>query len=224
MEVQIENKDKNWTPDRLVIAGYTAKDQDAARKHIEELKELGVPAPPRIPMLYDLTPALLTSDSTITVVNDHSSGEVEVVLLDIDGTRYLGLGSDHTDRVLEAVSIQKSKQVCPKPISKELWKLDEIEEHMGEIELRSWMTINGEEALYQEGKLSSFLSPAELLQIVEERGYNSSNLALFCGTPPLIEGEFIFGEAFRAELFDRKLERKITLSYKVQLLKDAEEE
>jgi hypothetical protein len=224
MEIQIENKKRNWAPDRLVIAGYTAKDQEAAKRHIEELKELGVPAPPRIPMLYDLSPGLLTSESTIAVVNNDSSGEVEVVLLEVDGTWYLGLGSDHTDRVLEAVSIQKSKQVCPKPISKELWLLSEIEDHMGDIELRSWMTHNGEESLYQDGKLESFLSPKELLQIVDERGYSSSGLALFCGTPPIVNGEFIFGEAFRAELYDRKLERKITLSYKTKLLKDAEEE
>ena len=45
------------------------------------------------------------------------------MLLNIEGEWYVGIGSDHTDRVLEAVSIRKSKQVCAKPISKELWPL-----------------------------------------------------------------------------------------------------
>ncbi|RFU64944.1 DUF2848 family protein [Peribacillus glennii] len=224
MKIKIDGNLTNWVPKRLVIAGYTAKDQEAAQKHIDELKELGVPAPPRIPMLYDLSPGLLTSEPSISVVNNDSSGEVELILLDLDGTWYVGLGSDHTDRVLEAVSIQKSKQVCPKPISQDLWLLSEIEGHMDQLEMRSWVTVNGEESLYQEGRLESFLSPKELLKIVDERGYSSSGLALYCGTPPIVNGEFIFGEAFRAELTDPILERKITLSYKTDILKIAEEE
>lgn len=70
-----------------------------------------------------------------------SSGEAEVALLDIHGDWYVGLGSDHTDRALEAVSIHESKQICSKIISKQLWALDSVLDHWDEIELKSWVSL-----------------------------------------------------------------------------------
>lgn len=193
------------------------------RKHIAELEELGIPAPPRVPMLYDLSPRLLRTDERMTVVGGDGSGEAEVVLLEKDGEWYVGLGSDHTDRALEAVSIQKSKEACAKPIGRELWTLDSALEHWDAIEMRSWTDIGGEERLYQSGTLGEFLHPGEVRRIVRERGYDSPGIAIFCGTLPL-HGEFVFGGAFRAELSDPAKGRKLTLRYDTYRLQDAEEE
>ncbi|MFD1776253.1 MULTISPECIES: DUF2848 family protein [Paenibacillus] len=223
MEFICEETVISWSPQRLVIAGYTGKDQEAVKKHIEELKELGVPAPPQVPMLYDLSPELLLTSNEITVVQNDSSGEAEVVLLHINGSWYAGLGSDHTDRILEAVSIQKSKQVCAKTVTKELWLLDSFINRWDEIEIKSWVQINGSEQLYQSGRLGEFLHPEQLMRIVEERGYAGSDMALYCGTLPL-HGGFVFGGVFRAELVDRKTGRKLELKYQMKLLKNAEEE
>ncbi len=33
-----------------------------------------------------------------------------------DGKRYLGIGSDHTDRKVETYNITVSKQMCDKPV------------------------------------------------------------------------------------------------------------
>lgn len=213
----------HWTPERLVIAGYTGKDQDAVKKHIDELKELGVPAPPQVPMLYDLSPELLQTSEQITTVQNDGSGEAEVVLLDVGGRWYVGLGSDHTDRVLEAISIQKSKQVCAKPVTREVWPLESIIHRWDEIEMNSWVQVNGEEKLYQSGKLGEFLHPKDLMSIVKDRGYASSNMALYCGTLPL-HGGFVFGGNFRAELVDQQEGRKLELYYSTHILKNAEEE
>ncbi|WP_036745697.1 DUF2848 family protein [Paenibacillus sp. UNC451MF] len=212
-----------WTPERLVIAGYTGKDQEAVKKHIDELKELGVPAPPQVPMLYDLSPELLQISEEITVVQNDGSGEAEVVLLDVGGSWYVGLGSDHTDRVLEAVSIQKSKQVCAKPVTKEVWSLESIIHRWDDIEMNSWVQVDGEEKLYQSGKLGEFLHPNDLMRIVKDRGYVSSNMALYCGTLPL-HGGFVFGGTFRAELVDKQEGRKLEIQYNTHILKNAEEE
>ena len=125
------------------------KRSDALRAHIEELEKIGVPAPQTVPMIYQLSPELLSTETEISTVRNDSSGEVEVVLLNIEGEWYVGIGSDHTDRVLEAVSIQKSKQVCAKPISKELWPLSSIEDHWDDLQLKSWYSVNGEVQLYQ---------------------------------------------------------------------------
>jgi hypothetical protein len=223
MEFLCNETTLNWIPQRLVIAGYTSKDQEAVKKHIAELKELGIPAPPQVPMLYDLSPELLQTSNAITLVQNDSSGEAEAVLLDVNGQWHLGLGSDHTDRVLEAVSIQKSKQVCAKMITKELWPLESMVDRWDEIEIKSWVEIDGKEQLYQSGVLGEFLHPDQLLRIVEERGYVASNMALFCGTLPL-HGGFVFGGSFRAELVDNQTGRRLELKYQTKLLKDAEED
>lgn len=224
MKFMIGSEPIEWTPQRLVIAGYTGKDQAMVRKHIDELKELGVAAPRQVPMLYDLSPELLQNGEQISVVRNECSGEVEVVLLDIDGTWHIGLGSDHTDRVLEAISVQKSKQVCPKMVSSEIWSLESIASRWDEIELKSWVTIEGQTHLYQSGKLAAFLEPEQLLSIVKERGYESPGLCIYCGTLPLETGGIQYGGTFKAELIDRKLNRTLTLVYETQLLKEAEED
>lgn len=222
MEFQYERTQVEWAPQRLVIAGYTNKDQESVKHHIEELKELGIPAPRQVPMMYDLAPELLSNSDVISVVGNDSSGEAEVVLLDIDGTWYIGLGSDHTDRVLEAVSIQKSKQVCAKMISKQLWSFESIAEHWDEIEMNSWVQVDGKEVLYQSGALSAFLNPMDLLEIVKQRGYDSPGIALFCGTLPLKTEKFYFGGMFKAELHDKINNRKLTINYETKILKDSE--
>lgn len=222
MEFICEGETIRWAPERLVIAGYTGRDQEAVKKHIDELKALGVPAPPQIPMLYDLSPELLQTSSRLTVVLNDSSGEAEVVLLDIGGRWYVGLGSDHTDRVLEAASVQKSKQICAKLVTRELWPFESIRDRWADIEMKSWVRVGGEERLYQSGRLGEFMHPDELLRIVEQRGYTSPNMALYCGTLPL-HGEFVLGGAFRAELIDPQNNRKLTLAYETKLLKNAEE-
>ncbi|WP_079913743.1 DUF2848 family protein [Paenibacillus sp. 32352] len=223
MEFICNGETIQWAPERLVIAGYTGKDQDAVKKHIDELKELGVPAPPQVPMLYDLSPELLQTAEEITVVGNDGSGEAEVVLLDVGGRWYVGLGSDHTDRVLEAISIQKSKQVCAKPMTREVWTLESILHRWDDIEMNSWVLVDGEEKLYQSGKLGEFMHPNDLMRLVKDRGYAGSNMALYCGTLPL-HGGFVFGGTFRAELVDRQEGRRLELRYSTHILKNAEEE
>ncbi|CAH0160392.1 hypothetical protein SRABI80_00850 [Peribacillus frigoritolerans] len=209
-------------PKRLLLAGYTGKVQESVKKHIDELKEIGVPAPPQVPMIYDLSTNLITTNNSISVIQESSSGEAEVVIMKIEGKWYLGLGSDHTDRGLEKVSIQKSKQVCSKPISTQFWALDDVKDRWDDIEMRSWMIIDGVKNEYQAGKLGEFLHPEELLKIIQERGYDSEDIIVFCGTLPIINGEFIYGEAFSAELYDRLTDNKIQLNYQVHILVDAE--
>ncbi|MCM3766362.1 DUF2848 domain-containing protein [Neobacillus niacini] len=222
MKFLVNGKEVNWEPKNLLIAGYTSKDQNSLREHIEELEKIGVPAPPTVPMIYQLSPELLSTDAEITAVRNDSSGEAEVVILNIEGEWYVGLGSDHTDRVLEAVSIQKSKQVCAKPVTTKLWPLCSIEDHWDEIEMNSWYVVNGKEILYQSGKLAEFLTPTELVEIIEARGYSVSEAAILCGTLPILSNEFLYGEEFKAELYDPKSNERISLSYQIKILKDAE--
>ncbi|WCH45717.1 DUF2848 family protein [Lysinibacillus sp. FSL K6-1151] len=222
MNIFVSGKSIEATPKRLLIAGYTGKDQASVKKHIDELREIGVPAPPQVPMIYDVSTNLITTSQSISVVQESSSGEAEVIIMNVKGIWYVGLGSDHTDRELEKLSIQKSKQVCGKPISTQFWLLDDIESRWDDIEMRSWMIVDGIKQEYQAGTLGEFLQPKDLLKIIEERGYYCEDMMVFCGTLPIITGEFIYGNGFSAELYDRLADRKIKLHYKVHILADAE--
>ncbi|HEY1174989.1 MAG TPA: DUF2848 family protein, partial [Phytomonospora sp.] len=104
-------------PTHLVVAGYTSRDQAAARHHIDELAAIGVPEPESIPAFYPLENELLTTGDAIDVDGAKTSGEVEPVLIRANGTYYLTVGSDHTDREMETVGIQLAKAACPKPIA-----------------------------------------------------------------------------------------------------------
>ena len=107
----------------LIIAGWTERDRNALEKHIRELEAIGVKRPKSTPIFYRVAASLLTTDDTIEMLGDHSSGEAECVAYAFeDGTR-IGLGSDHTDRKAEIVGVSLSKQMCAKPVSRDLWAI-----------------------------------------------------------------------------------------------------
>ncbi|RPJ04552.1 MAG: DUF2848 domain-containing protein, partial [Deltaproteobacteria bacterium] len=153
---------------RLVNAGYTARNQDGVRKHIEELKREGIPAPDSTPTAYEVISNLVYFDREIEVVGDKTSGEAEFVLLCSGKDVFVGVGSDHTDRELETVSIIKSKQICPNVMSDRVWDLKEVGKNWDEILLRSWVKDDrGEKVLYQDAPLATMLSPQDLMEFVQ---------------------------------------------------------
>ena len=147
----------------LVIAGWTGRDPAAIQHHIEELAALGVAPPSTTPLFYRVSASLLTNASEVQVVGDSSSGEVEPMIVQAEGKRWLGLGSDHTDRALEAHSVAMSKQVCAKPCAEELWPWDEVADWLEEIQLESHIHENGEWFLYQQGTIASIRPLTDLL-------------------------------------------------------------
>ena len=58
-----------------------------------------------------------------------SSGEIEPVIVAMTDGLWLTIGSDHTDRKAEAQGVALSKQLCAKPVGKDLWRLDEVVGH-----------------------------------------------------------------------------------------------
>ena len=124
----------------LVVAGWTGRDKAAVEHHIAELAAIGVKRPRRVPCFYRLGANLLTTASEVEVVGENSSGEVEFVLISAPDAVYVGVGSDHTDRKVEAYGVTVSKQMCPKPLGRELWRLAEVEGHWDRLVLRSHVT------------------------------------------------------------------------------------
>ena len=214
-------KDISCSINQLVIAGWTGRNKEAVEHHIEELEKLGVARPRTVPCFYRGGENLLSTSSSFQVVGNDSSGEVEYVLFSLQDGLYVGLGSDHTDRKVEAYGVTVSKQMCPKPVSAEIWKFADLEDHWDSLMTRSWVTRNGKRELYQEGSVSRMLSPKDLI----ERYTGSKNLpvgtAMFCGTHSVI-GEIGGGDLFEMELEDPILKRKITCSYKTSSLEIAD--
>ena len=202
-----------------VLCGYTGRDQEAVRKHIEELAREGVEPPPSVPILYPKPPWGLTQKDAIQVEGRETSGEVEFFMLVDESRIYVGLASDHTDRELERIDIRKSKQVCPTIVSRNLWNYEEVKESWDQIQIRSWAIKDGQKSIYQESTLASILQPEDLIQLVQQQLNDPINgIAIFSGTPPLLAGEMIFADRFEAELLDTGLHRKITIEYDIHTL------
>ena len=207
--------------DALIIAGWTGRDQAAVERHIEELAAIGVARPPAVPCYYRVGASLLTTSASIDVVGNSSSGEVETVMISLEDDLYVAVGSDHTDRKIETVSVTAAKQMCPKPISRELWRFAEVEPHWDELVLRSWVTRNGTRRLYQEGPAARMLPTRELMsRYLGRSGILPQGTVMFCGTLA-VNGEIGGGERFEIELEDPRRHRTLRHAYDVTSLEIA---
>jgi len=193
----------------LVIAGWTGRDEQSLRKHIRELEELGVKPPKTTPIFYRVAASLFCFSDEIQVSGPDTSGEVEFVLIKTANDLRVALGSDHTDRKAEAISVTLSKQLCAKPVSIDSWRYDEVKPHWERLMLRSW--ADGE--LYQEGPVSAMRSPEDLMgRYPLKPGY-----AMFCGTLPA-KGGIRPASRFRMELEDPVLKRRLRHEYSIETL------
>ena len=202
----------------LVIAGWTGRNKVAMNAHIEELAAIGVPRPATTPIFYRVSASLLTNDNAIEVSGKGSSGEVEPVLVSLDDGLWVGVGSDHTDREAETAGITIAKQLCPKVISKTLWRFDDVAAHWDDLQLRSHAVIGGQRRLYQEGKTSVMLRPEDLITRYAGRADGlAPGSVMFCGTMA-VHGGIEPGEVFETELTDPAMGREISHTYRIDTL------
>ena len=203
----------------LVVAGWTGRNVAALEAHIKELEAIGVKRPKTVPIFYRVARSLLTSDGSIEVMADKSSGEVEFVLYQFDDGLWLGVGSDHTDRKAETVGVTLSKQMCAKPVGLTLWRYDEVKPHWDKLVLRSFVPGGGQRRLYQEGPVTNMRPPEDLIKLYTGGDKLAPGTAMFCGTFA-VHGEISYSGTFDMELEDPVLGRKITHSYKIVSLPD----
>jgi biotin operon repressor len=201
----------------LVIAGWTGRDRDAVEKHIRELEAIGVKRPSTVPCYYRVAAARLTTAEEIEATGGESSGEVEFVLYGHPKGMLIGVGSDHTDRKIETISVAVSKQMCDKPVSKDVWYFADVAKHWDELRLRSWAVRNGARKLYQEGSVTAMRTPAELIAGYTGGGKLPVGTAMFCGTLAA-HGGVAAADRFELELEDPVLKRRIRHAYAVKIL------
>jgi hypothetical protein len=198
-----------FRPTELVIAGWTGRDEQALRKHIRELEEIGVTPPRTTPIFYRVSSNLFCCSTEIQVSGPDTSGEVEFVLIQEGNQLNVAVGSDHTDRKAETIGVSLSKQLCAKPVSTEMWPYAEVRPHWERLVLRSW--ADGE--LYQEGSVAAMRPPEDLLA----RYPLKPGWAMFCGTLAA-RGGIRPAQRFRMELEDPVLKRTLRHEYGIKVL------
>lgn len=200
----------------LIVVGFAGRDIEKTMEHIHELEAEGIKCPKNVPVVYQCSKEILTTADSIEVIADKTSGEVEYIVLVADGQYYIGLGSDHTDRSLEAVSIHKSKQLCLKPYAEDFWAYEDIKGHFDQIKMLSTQIIDGQEVEYQAGFTNDLL-PLERIISEVEKELSTDNCLIYTGTVPL-KGGFKFGSKFSCKLVDPVLDRVLCLTYDVKVI------
>ena len=199
-------------PEALIVAGWTGRDEAALQHHIEELAAIGVPRPSSVPVFYRNAVTNIVQTERLEVLGPDTSGEVEPVIVALADGLWIGLGSDHTDRKAETIGIALSKQLCGKVMGAALWKFEDIVAHWDSIVIRSYATIDGERALYQEGPLSLMRDPVDLMTRYGRPFV--ANTIVMCGTIGA-KGGIRPAARFEMELEDPVLKRRISHMYDV---------
>ncbi|MEF8801281.1 MAG: DUF2848 family protein [Halolamina sp.] len=220
LEIDVAGELVQVAVSRVVNAGYSGRDESAVQEHIDELVADGIAAPEQVPATYAVAPNSLRAEpDAIQVVGNDTAGEAEFGLVLAGGETYVVAASDQTDRALERESVQKAKQITPNVLSREAWRLSDVQQHWDEIELRAWTTVDGERRRYQEDPLAALLAPGDILDVVHGRyGTADGGEVVLSGTVATIEGEVQPGSRFEVELVDPVRERSLSVAYDVETL------
>lgn len=111
----------------LVVVGWIGCDVVVIQYYIDELVVLGVKFLLIMFLFYCVVVLLLIIVVQIEVVGLNFLGEVELLILQVDGWCYFGLVFDYIDCVLEVYFVVMFKQVCVKFCVVELWLWEEVE-------------------------------------------------------------------------------------------------
>lgn len=202
---------------QLVIAGWTSRDPVEVEAHIKELEKIGVAPPASTPIFYRVAASRATTSDVIEASGSASSGEVEFVVLALDDELWVGVGSDHTDREVEAFGVTVSKQMCDKPIAPTFWPYSEVAAHWDRLILRSYISERGASVAYQEGPVNAMLPPEDLIARFTGGSPLPNGTMMFCGTLAA-SGGVRSADRFRFELADPELGRTISHEYTVASL------
>ncbi|MBE3598495.1 MAG: DUF2848 family protein [Limnochordaceae bacterium] len=130
------------------------------------------------------------------------------------------MGSDHSDRALEAHSVTKAKNACPNVVARRAWPLDEVAAHFDRVQLSCDVTRGGETVAYQRGTAGELLPPSHWLEWLARQGVPGeagTQAAFFSGTIPALHG-LEPGDAYEIRMRDPVLQREIVHAYRVEVV------
>lgn len=184
----------------LILAGFTGRSAQAVADHLWELSLIGVGAPESVPIYWSIEPDLLRPCANISAPPERTSGEIEYVLVRSAGRWFVGVGSDHHDKVIEKESFEESKRAQPKLIGHSVIPLEEAMASWDDIELRCLARNgDGQWVTFQGGRLVELITPEDLLDGARRRWPDAVDMdgsVIFSGTIPLINPEQWIGHAY----------------------------
>jgi 4-hydroxyphenylacetate 3-monooxygenase len=161
----------------------------------------------------------LTTDGEVSVQRERTSGEVEIVTVVRGGELYVGVGSDHTDRTLEATDIPWSKQVCANVLAPVVWPWGDVREHWDRVLLESDVLVEGKRAPYQRAGVAEFWTPEEMVRSLEGRiEPPTGDYLVFSGTVVTLGRALIFADTWTIRLIDPVRGERIEHTYRVPIL------
>lgn len=152
---------------------------------------------------------------------EHLNVDVLLMSFPVKIRKVVELGIDLVLSLFFIFMIVFGIKFCAKPICDTVWEYEDVKDHWDEIELHSWQTLDGTEVLYQEGTLADILPVETILKELDERVGGIDNCVIFSGTVPVKDG-FRFGSKFRYEMEDKKLNRKLSSEYEVDVISEEE--
>lgn len=191
----------------VLNAGYAGRDTAQVQAHVDELAELGVPAPDVIPTLYPLSAMLAQQASRIQVAHARTSGEAEWALIVPDGVEdaddYLvTVASDHTDRALEVHGVAWSKQSAPDLLGDVAWRWGDVRDTFDAFRLVATVTHDGRDQVIQDGSPADLLDVAYWLGRLGEAGLLKPGTVVLSGTIAMAHGVDQFAPTWQVELVD----------------------
>ncbi|MEM6487900.1 MAG: DUF2848 family protein [Pseudomonadota bacterium] len=221
LRFETEGLPLTMAPTRCLVAGWTGRDAAKVQHHIEELAEIGVPPPSTTPLYYRAACCQLTQAPVVEAVSPDTGGEAEPVVLDAgEAGLWMTLGSDHTDRALEAHSVAYAKAIGAKVLAGQAWPLAPLAERLDDLRLTAEISADGAAwTPYQDGTLAAIRPLASLVDGAPEAaaGRLGAGSVMFCGTIAAIGGirPTLW---FRAALSDPASGATIRLAYRTRVL------
>jgi hypothetical protein len=206
---------------RVYNLGFTVRDSAKMDRHMEEVEKIGItrPDPGRPPIIFPISAWATIFDDECQVQYPRTSGEVEIVTIDNGGDILVTVGSDHTDRKLEIVSIPWSKQVAPNVVAPVAWRWEDVADHWDEITMECWVIDGGERVRYQHAGVNEFWTPIEMRDSIRGRiNEHDGALVLFSGTVVTDDERFRYVRDWTIEMDDPVLGRRIEHTYRVTVL------
>lgn len=200
-----------------VVAGFTASDREASRAHLLELSRVGIEVPDEVPAFYDVPSSLVRVTTSLQTSSHESSGEVEPVLLVVDGEWWLTVGSDHTLRDVERRSIPDSKRACAKPVAGRAWRYADALARLDSIRLVSRVRSSDGWVEYQRSPIDLLMSAETIVENWQSANSIETfdNAVFFLGTVPLLSESFVAGDRFLGSMEEHTSKSSLTVEYDV---------
>lgn len=208
---------------RVYNLGFTIRDKEKMQRHLDEVVGVHVPWPDKPPIIFPISAWATLTDTDVPVQYARTSGEVEIVIVADGDDVLVGVGSDHTDRQLEATDIPWGKQVTPNVLAPTMWRWSDVADHWDDVEMSSHVAHEpgGDRVLYQTASVSEFWTPMEMLDGVDGRIAPVDGVKVFfSGTVVSVDEKLNFGREWTLRMHDPVTGKSIEHTYTVSILAD----